>query len=127
LFTVPRSGIVARKGDVPPSGSRAAAKAKTAGTGLGIGKGGMKRPVQPKPKPRDKLTPTGKSLKEQVADFKRKAQLAKAKRRGIPLQAQGEKLAKKPHRFRPGTVALREIRKYQRTTELLIRRLPFQR
>ena len=34
---------------------------------------------------------------------------------------------KKPHRYRPGTVALREIRKYQRTTELLIRKLPFQR
>ena len=34
---------------------------------------------------------------------------------------------KRPHRYRPGTVALREIRKYQRTTELLIRRLPFQR
>ncbi|XP_033750463.1 histone H3.3-like [Pecten maximus] len=34
---------------------------------------------------------------------------------------------KKPHRFRPGTVALREIRMYQKTTELLIRKLPFQR
>lgn len=34
---------------------------------------------------------------------------------------------KKPHRFRPGTVALREIRKYQKNTELLIRKLPFQR
>jgi histone H3 len=34
---------------------------------------------------------------------------------------------KKPHRYRPGTVALREIRQYQKTTELLIRRLPFQR
>ena len=34
---------------------------------------------------------------------------------------------KKPHRFRPGTVALREIRKYQKSTELLIRKLPFQR
>lgn len=31
------------------------------------------------------------------------------------------------HRFRPGTVALREIRRYQKTTELLIRKLPFQR
>ena len=28
---------------------------------------------------------------------------------------------------RPGTVALREIRKYQKSTELLIRKLPFQR
>jgi histone H3 len=34
---------------------------------------------------------------------------------------------KKPHRYRPGTVALREIRKYQKSTELLLRKLPFQR
>ena len=33
---------------------------------------------------------------------------------------------KKPHRYRPGTVALREIRRYQKSTEL-IRKLPFQR
>jgi histone H3 len=30
---------------------------------------------------------------------------------------------KKPHLYRPGTVALREIRKYQKSTELLIRKL----
>jgi len=34
--------------------------------------------------------------------------------------------ATQPHRYRPGTVALREIRKYQKSTELLIRKLPFQ-
>ncbi|KAF9884077.1 histone H3.1 [Aspergillus nanangensis] len=34
---------------------------------------------------------------------------------------------KKPHRYKPGTVALREIRRYQKGTELLIRKLPFQR
>ena len=34
---------------------------------------------------------------------------------------------KKAHRYRPGTVALQEIRKYQKSTELLIRKLPFQR
>jgi histone H3 len=33
---------------------------------------------------------------------------------------------KRPRRYRPGTVALREIRKYQKGTELLIRKLPFQ-
>jgi len=33
----------------------------------------------------------------------------------------------RPHRYRPGTVALREIRRYQKSTELLIRKLPFQR
>ena len=34
---------------------------------------------------------------------------------------------KKPHRYRPGTVALREIRRYQKSTELLIRQAPFRR
>ena len=34
---------------------------------------------------------------------------------------------KRPHRYRPGTVILREIRRYLRTTELLIRKLPFNR
>jgi hypothetical protein len=34
---------------------------------------------------------------------------------------------KKRMRFRPGTVALREVRKYQRSTDLLLRRLPFSR
>ena len=34
---------------------------------------------------------------------------------------------KKPHCYRPGTVALREIRRFQKTTELLIRKAPFQR
>ena len=34
---------------------------------------------------------------------------------------------KKPHRYCPGTVALREIRRYQKSTDLLIRKLPFQR
>ncbi|PLW21459.1 hypothetical protein PCANC_04972 [Puccinia coronata f. sp. avenae] len=34
---------------------------------------------------------------------------------------------KKPHRYRPGTVALREIRQYQKSTDLLMRKLPFAR
>jgi histone H3 len=34
---------------------------------------------------------------------------------------------KKPHRYRPGTVAICEIRKYQKNTDLLIRKAPFQR
>ena len=34
---------------------------------------------------------------------------------------------KKPRRWRPGTVALREIRKYQKNTDLLMRKAPFQR
>jgi histone H3 len=34
---------------------------------------------------------------------------------------------KKPHRYRPGTVALREIRRYQKSAELLLRKRPFGR
>ena len=34
---------------------------------------------------------------------------------------------RKARRYRPGTVALREIRRYQKSSELLIRRMPFQR
>ena len=41
--------------------------------------------------------------------------------------AKGALKEKNAHRFRPGTVALREIRRYQKSTELLIRKLPFQR
>ena len=33
----------------------------------------------------------------------------------------------KKRRFRPGTLALREIRRYQKSTDLLLRKLPFQR
>ena len=34
---------------------------------------------------------------------------------------------KKPHQYRPGTVALREIRRYQKTTNLLLLKDPFSR
>ena len=34
---------------------------------------------------------------------------------------------RKKHRYRPGTVALREIRKYQKSTDLLVRKAPFAR
>ena len=37
------------------------------------------------------------------------------------------KTIRKVHRYRPGTVALREIRRYQKSTDLLIRRAPFGR
>ena len=53
----------------------------------------------------------------------RKQLATKAARKSAPA-AGG---VKKPHRYRPGTVALREIRRYQKSTELLIRKLPFQR
>ena len=36
-------------------------------------------------------------------------------------------VARKKPRYKPGTVALREIRRYQKTTELLVAKLPFSR
>ena len=50
----------------------------------------------------------------------------KAARKNAPSTG-GMKRPPKARRYRPGTVALREIRKYQKSTELLIRKLPFQR
>ena len=53
----------------------------------------------------------------------RKQLATKAARKSAPATGG----VKKPHRYRPGTVALREIRKYQKSTGLLIKKLPFQR
>ena len=43
------------------------------------------------------------------------------------MDPQATGAVKHVRRFRPGTVALREIRRYQKSTDLLIRKLPFQR
>ena len=51
----------------------------------------------------------------------RKQLATKAARKSAPATGG----VKKPHRYRPGTVALREIRKYQKSTELLIRKVSF--
>ena len=65
------------------------------------------------------------SKKHRVADIAgkqpRKKILTKAARK---ILSSG---IKRPHRFRPGTVVLREIHHYQKSTNLLIRWLPFQR
>ena len=53
----------------------------------------------------------------------RKMLATKAARKSAPASGG----IKKPHRYRPLTVALREIRKYQKSTEFLIRKAPFQR
>jgi histone H3 len=58
----------------------------------------------------------GKAPRQQVAHA------AQPPRRNAPGGG-----VKRPHRFRPGTVALREIRKYQKRTDLLIRKKPFAR
>ncbi|WVQ82444.1 hypothetical protein IAT38_004572 [Cryptococcus sp. DSM 104549] len=57
----------------------------------------------------------------------RKSTGGKAPKRPAPRPAEPADEPRKKHRFRPGTVALREIRHYQKTTDLLIAKLPFSR
>ena len=57
----------------------------------------------------------------------RKTQTAAKKATSARKTAPAEGGIKKRMRYRPGTVALREIKKYQRTTDLLLPRAPFQR
>ncbi|XP_044428224.1 histone H3.3-like [Triticum aestivum] len=66
---------------------------------------------------------TAAMVRAMAAGGPRKQLATKAARKSAPTTGG----VKKPHRYRPGTVALREIRKYQKSTELLIRKLPFQR
>nr|XP_021500547.1 histone H3-like isoform X1 [Meriones unguiculatus] len=51
----------------------------------------------------------------------RKQLATKAARKSAPATGG----VKKPHRYRPGTVALREIRRYQKKEELIILKMPF--
>ncbi len=62
----------------------------------------------------------------------RKSTGGKAPRNILPrtvarMTASAPRGVKRPHRYRPGTVALREIRRFQKSTELLVLRAPFQR
>ena len=60
-------------------------------------------------------------------------QSVKAPRKTVHFKAPAIKTApipmniKRPRRYRPGTIDLRETRNFQKTTDLLIRKLPFQR
>ena len=68
------------------------------------------------------------SIKAHLAKLKKapaKKEAAKAAKKSGQKAPQGG--VKKRYRYRPGTVALKQIRRYQKSTELLIRKLPFQR
>ncbi|KNZ60607.1 histone H3 [Puccinia sorghi] len=78
-----------------------------------------------KEREREKMARTKQTARKSTGGKAPRKQLAaKAARKSTAPAAGG---VKKPHRYRPGTVALREIRRYQKSTELLIRKLPFQR
>ena len=72
----------------------------------------------------NKMARTKQTARKSTGGKAPRKQLAtKAARKSAPATGG----VKKPHRYRPGTVALREIRRYQKSTDLLIRKLPFQR
>jgi len=78
------------------------------------------------------LTSPKKKKMARTRQTARKATGGKAPRKPMPTKASRKTTPafggiKRPHRYRPGTVALREIRRYQKSTELLFRKLPFQR
>ena len=53
--------------------------------------------------------------------------MTRIKRKSNTGSPSGKNGRPRSRRYRPGTLALREIRRYQKSTELLIRKLPFQR
>ena len=75
---------------------------------------------------RNKHTPRkstgGKAPRKALAGKKLKTKFADKAGEGIEkeLVEQGQK--RKPYKYRPVTLALREIRRYQKTTELLLRK-----
>ena len=79
--------------------------------------------------------PSAKSVKEAQEELrrilvekreeKRKKEAARMAKKGGQKAPKGG--VKKCYRYRPGTVALKQIRQYQKSTELLIRKLQFQR
>ena len=69
--------------------------------------------------------PKGKNIGNKVSSKAKAGRKTAPSKGGIKKGARGEE--KRKIRFRPGTVALRDIRKFQKSTELLIRKLPFQR
>ena len=95
--------------------------------------GGQPKPstsAQQRLKPKSK--PSARSVKEAQEELRRakkreekckKAAARRAKKDGQKAPKGG---VKKRYRYRPGTVALKQIRQYQKPTELLIRKLPFQ-
>ena len=108
---------------------------------LGILPPGPRKTIGGEPKPgtsgssQSRHKPSAQSVREAQAELKRvlakkreeerKKAAAKAAKKSGQKAPQGG--VKKRYRYRPGTVALKQIRRYQKTTELLIRKLPFQR
>ena len=67
------------------------------------------------------------SIKAHLAKLKKATAKKMAAKPAKKSGMKAPKGVKKCYRYRPGTVTLKQIRQYQKSTELLIRKLPFQR
>ena len=103
---------------------------------------GPRKTVRGQPKPSTSAQqrlkpkkPSAQLVKEAQAELKRilaekreeKRKKAAARMAKKSSQKAPKGGVKKCYRYRPGTVALKQIRQYQKSTDLLIRKLPFQR
>ena len=129
-------------GLITPSNPKGPSTGEPPEPGLGMLPLGPRKTIGGQPKPSTSAQqrlkpkkPSARSVKEAQEELKRilaekreekrkKAAARMAKKSGQKAPKGG---VKKRYRYRPGTVALKQIRQYQISTELWIRKLPFQR
>ena len=129
-------------GLITPSNLKGPSTGEPPEPGLGMLPPGPRKTVGGQPKPSTSAQqrlkpkkPSAQSVKEAQVELKRilaEKREEKRKKAAARMAKKGGQKApkggvKKRYRYRPGTVALKQIRQYQKTTELLIRKLPFQR
>ena len=128
-------------GLVTPANPKVPSTGKPPEPDLGMLPPGPRKTVGGQPKPSTSAQqrlkpkkPSARSVREAQEELKRvlakkreeerKKAAARAAKKGGQKAPKGG--VKKRYRYRPGTVALKQIRQYQKSTELLIRKLPFQ-
>ena len=129
-------------GVVTPTNPKVPSTGELTEPDLGMIPPGPRKTVGGQPKPSTSAQqrlkpkkPSAKSVKEAQEELKRilaEKREEKRKKAAARMAKKGGQKApkggvKKRYRYRPGTVALKQIRQYQKSTELLIRKLPFQR
>ena len=129
-------------GLITPSNPKGPSTGEPPEPDLGMLPPGPRKTVGGQPKPSTSAQqrlkpkkPSAKSVKEAQEELRRilaEKREEKCKKAAARMAKKGGQKApkggvKKRYRYRPGTVAQKQIRQYQKSTELLIRKLPFQR
>ena len=102
----------------PPEGAIQAGPSAAAGAPSGEGDAVV---------PATEESQESKNSTQVVPQAKRNAVISAKYAAAKQNRARQEEQVKQKHRYRPGTRALMEIRQYQKSTELLIRKAPFAR